>query len=296
MKKSNKIILTVIIILLMAMLVISGITLWNRHQQSKPVTADVSWYDESGEEFIITTVEQLYGFAQLSENYDFNNQTVKLGTDIVVNRGDAEDWRSNVPGRRWTPITGFFGTFDGQGYTISGIYGDSVVTSLGLFTDTKADCVIKDLKLVNSYFKNNTDKGTGSIIGIGGGTLESIYSDAIISSAGRYVGGLIGRVTEKGQNLISNCWFDGTITMNGADTYDVGGLVGAFNVSDAINTVEHCHSTADIACKGDRNGGIFGNVGNGSFVNLTDSMFNDSVVRIKVALKNMRSYRTLICR
>lgn len=277
MKKSNKIILALLMVLLVSALLASGIVIWNRRERATKVTGDISWYDESGEEFTITTVEQLYGLAQLSETYDFKGQTIKLDTDITVNEGNAEDWGKKAPERLWIPITGFAGKFDGQGHTISGIYGDSIITSLGLFTDTQKTCVIKDLKLVNSYFKNNNDKGTGSIIGFGGGELENIYSDAILSGAGNYFGGLIGRVTTKGENQITNCWFDGVIIMKGNDVSDVGGLVGAFTVEDALNAIQHCLSTADIECMGERVGGISGNIGSNSFLNLIDSMYTGSL-------------------
>lgn len=277
MKKRNKIVVALLSILMVSLLVITGVTLLMRHQRATAVTADVSWYDENGKEFTITTAEQLYGLAQLSESYDFKGQTIKLDADIVVNEGNAEDWVKTVPEKLWIPITGFAGKFDGQGHTISGIYGDSIITSLGLFTDTQKTCVIKDLKLVNSCFKNNNEKGTGSIIGIGGGKLENIYSDAVIVSAGKFVGGLIGRVIEKGENQITNCWFDGTITMKGANTSEVGGLVGAYTVEDAINAIQHCLSTADIECMGKQVGGIVGNLGSNSFLNLIDTMYTGTL-------------------
>ena len=277
MKKSNKIAVAVLSVLLLCVLVVSGIFLWKNYFQTTVVNGDVSWYDENGEEFTITTVEQFYGVAELSKTHDFKGQTIKLGADIEVNEGNAVDWSENVPEHRWIPINGFAGKFDGQGHTISGIYGDSIITSLGLFTDTQKGCVIKDLKLVNSFFKNNNDKGTGSIIGFGGGKLENIYCDAILKSSGKYIGGLIGRVTAKGENQITNCWFDGTITTKGTDSSEVGGLVGAFTVEDALNAVQHCLSTADIACHGVNVGGLCGNVGSGSFLNLIDSMYTGTL-------------------
>ncbi len=272
MKKGNKIVLAVLSAVLVCALIVSGIFLWKNRQYSQPVVGDVSWYTEDEKEFTITTVEEFYGMAELSKTYDFKGQTVKLGDDIVVNQGDAEDWAKKAPARRWIPITGFAGKFDGQGHTISGIYGDSVVTSLGLFTDTKDSSVIKDFRLENSYFKNNNDKGTGSIVGFGGGKIESIYSAAILQSSGQYVGGLMGRMNVKGENQITNCWFDGTITMNGIKASNVGGLVGAITEGNSINAIQHCLSTAHISCIGSNVGGICGNLGNGTLLNLIDTL------------------------
>ena len=273
----------VILVLCLAVLLIGGVLSGCHTEEPAPTSAveanwDISWYDENGTEFTISTMDQFYGLAELSRTRDFKGQIIKLGADIVINEGDASQWVDKAPEKLWTPITGFAGTFDGQGYTVSGVYGNSIVTSLGLFTDTQKGCVIKNLNLVNSCFKNNNDMGTGSIIGVGGGKLENIYSDAVLVSSGKYVGGLIGCVKTKGENQITNCWFDGTITMDGYDSGYVGGLVGAYAVEDAINNIAHCLSTADITCMGENVGGICGNVGSGSFLNLNDSMFTGTLV------------------
>ena len=282
MKKSKGIVIFLSVLCLIGVLMIGGIMLWSDNTVSEPEitvaeNVDISWYDENGKEFQLTTAEELYGLAELSKIYDFKGQTIKLGADIVINEGNASEWAKQAPEKLWNPIAGFAGTFDGQGHTISGIYGNSIVTSLGLFTDTQKGCVIRNLNLVNSCFKNNNDMGTGSIIGIGGGKLENVYSDAVLVSSGENVGGLIGCVKTKGENLISNCWFDGTITMDGYGCSKVGGLVGAYTIEDAINTIEHSLSTADISCMGENVGGICGNVGSGAFLNINDSMFTGTL-------------------
>ncbi|MBQ8804036.1 MAG: hypothetical protein IJZ53_10400 [Tyzzerella sp.] len=264
MKKEKKIIVLVFTVLLALAAVVGGLW-WMKN-------AKASWYDVNATEFTITTADELYDLAELSETYDFKGQTIKLGADIVVNEGDAEEWVEKAPRRRWHPISGFAGTFDGQGHSISGIYGDGIVTSMGLFTDTKKSSVIRDFQLVNSYFKNGNDKGTGSIIGFGGGTLESVYSDAIIEGSGQYFGGLIGKLTVKAENKVSNCWFDGTITMRGTESSYIGGLVGSIEVADAMNLIEHSLNTGDIVSEGNRVGGILGSVAKGGFLRLDDSM------------------------
>ena len=83
MKKSNKIAVAVLSVLLLCVLVVSGIFLWKNYFQTTVVNGDVSWYDENGEEFTITTVEQFYGVAELSKTHDFKGQTIKLGADSV---------------------------------------------------------------------------------------------------------------------------------------------------------------------------------------------------------------------
>ena len=263
-KKKPKNIIIFLIALLLLGAIIAGILLLGN--------AKKTWYDVEATEFTITTADELYDLAELSEIYDFKGQTIKLGADIVVNEGSAEDWGTTAPKRRWHPITGFAGTFDGQGHSISGIYGDGIVTSMGLFTDTKKSALICDFQLVNSYFKNGNDKGTGSIIGFGGGTLDSVYSDAIVEGSSQNFGGLIGKFTVKAENKITNCWFDGKLNVNGKEVMAIGGLVGAIEIQDAMNLIEHSLNTGEISSNGTRIGGICGSVAKSGFLRVDDSM------------------------
>ena len=120
---------------------------------------DISWYDQAGATFELTTPQQLYGFAYLSRSYDFRGQTIKLGADITINEGDAKTWGETAPEYNWTPIAWygnslskrFKGTFDGQGHTISGIYakGTENIDCVGLFGEIYHGAVVKDFKIVN---------------------------------------------------------------------------------------------------------------------------------------------------
>ena len=60
----------------------------------------VEWYNQTDPQFTITTVEQLYELADLSDFYDFKGQTIKLDADIVVNEGNAEAWAKKAPEKR----------------------------------------------------------------------------------------------------------------------------------------------------------------------------------------------------
>lgn len=123
-------------------------------------TADTSWYSDAETEFVLTTPEQLAGFASLVTNRTtFEGKTVKLGADMNLNgrrNGDTE-WiltgadpsaegysesavtvNSNLI---WQPIGGvyqencpeFWGTFDGQGHTVSNMCAVSDEKGVGFF-------------------------------------------------------------------------------------------------------------------------------------------------------------------
>ena len=204
-----------------ALLAILGIGFAIRSAIRAGNLAGIDWYDVNKKEFVISTEEELYEFATLSDYYDFEGQTIKLGADIVVNEGNAEDWNANAPEKKWQPITEFAGTFDGQGHSISGLYGKSSSMSMGLFSKTKKTCVIKDFSLLNSFFTNTTNNGLGSILGEGAGKITKVYSDAIIYGTGESNGGIAGLI--KDELTLKECWFDGQVS---ATQRSNGGMIG----------------------------------------------------------------------
>ena len=234
----------------------------------------ISWYNEDDLEFTITTQEQLYEFARLSDYYTFKNQTVKLGADIVVNEGNASDWEKDGPKKRWTPIRNFAGRFDGQGHTISGIYGKSNGSKMALFVDTDYNCTIKNVKLVNSYFETSGGRGVASFVSNGGGKLSKLYSDAIFSHKGEYCGGIASKVTN--QTSFDECQFDGKIELTQANT---GGIVDM--ISGGRVTMNHCLFSGQIVQDYDfaraKTGGLVGCIMKKATIILTDSLACGSI-------------------
>ena len=281
---------------MLALVILAGVSIWlavmknrttetNEKETAKKNKLDVEWYDENGKEFTITTADQLFEFSKLSTFYNFRGQTIKLGADIVVNEGNAADWENQIPERMWDGIGGFAGTFDGQGHTISGIccYGQLYSAmyrtkvdyyTAGLFRFTDKDCVIKNFKLVNSYFKNDVQYGAAAISSCGAGTFESIYTDAIVVSCRNFTGGILGRTRSDGDATIRNCWFDGEIRVEGNWGRYIGGIVGRVQEDDTC-TIEHCLNTgvvsSDLTNKGIQLGGLVGYCKQGT-VKISDSL------------------------
>ena len=278
MKKTRKITLIAIMaVLVLGLLGAGGYLLYNNYLAGQETgnLAGVEWYSEYEREFTISTADELFEFAKLSEFYDFKGQTEKLDADIVINEGNAADWAETVPARRWNPIVQFAGTFDGQGHTISGMYAVGHMESLAMFGSTQRGAVIKNFKLLNSFFKNNGDKGTGSILAKGGGTIDTVYSDAIVISTGWHSGGLVGTFTAAGSNKITNCWFDGTLTMEMEYGRYSGGILGTVNAIGGKNTVEHCLNSGTITTRATTNpciGGICGTVMTNGSLQLNDNL------------------------
>ena len=196
MNKNKKSIILICAIVLLALLSGLGIFFLTQRGDEKEVVeggievfdgyGDISWYDESRSEFTLTTKEELYGMARLSKSVDFYKQTLKLGADIVLNDGNAEDWSEDAPKHVWQPIDGFRGTFDGQGHTISGIYSKvkNVLKNygMGLFGCLEStDAKVQNLRLTDSYFTatNTGNQYIGSIAGWCKGTISNVYSNTI---------------------------------------------------------------------------------------------------------------------
>ena len=267
-----------VMVLILAVLVVlcglaTGIII-HRVQQAKIAKtlnkANITWYSEDEESFTISSVKELYDLAVLSDFYNFEGQEILLDADLVVNEGNAVDWAENAPEKQWFPIQGFAGTFDGQGHTISGIYGSGIGNSMGLFSDTHSKSKIKDFRLINSYFSSNGTQGVGAITSNGSGTFEKIYTNAIVVTNRYYAGGFIGRVDSGKESSvlarsskISNCWFDGEIRMTSGAARMAGGFIGGIAIGNV--RMEHCLSSGVINCSIEKEaygaGGFIGTVG-----------------------------------
>ena len=230
---------------------------------------DQSWYTVANglgeDEFIIATDADFYGLAEVVNNQTdlFKNKTIYLVSDIKVNEGYAHPndlkWTTeyaedgitkitNGTAREWNKIgsesTGkrFAGTFDGQMHSISGIYRNTNSSYIGLFGGTDSTAVIKNLRLLNSFFYTS---GTplGSIVANAMGEFNTIYSEAVLKSAGETVGGVIGSTSSSGGVTMTNCWFNGSLTNNTIAKNYYGGLIGRIQKT---STLSNCLNTGNI--------------------------------------------------
>ncbi|MDR2999987.1 MAG: hypothetical protein LBU89_01885, partial [Fibromonadaceae bacterium] len=202
--------------------------------------ADTDWYNASETEFTINTAAQLAGLAKLVTEGSGNNffgKTIRLGQNIVLNDTTGwANWEDDPPARAWRPIGGlgqyqgliyqFSGTFDGNGFVISGVYMDNTYGYYrGLFGYTNSAAIIKNLGVVASYIKANNQ--TGGLVGYNNGLVNNSYFIGTIVGAGYSIGGLVGY----NSGIINNSYSVGKVI--GGDNPGVGGLVGS-NTSQSI--------------------------------------------------------------
>lgn len=234
-------------------------------------SADTSWFNEDSEtkEATLTTPQQLAGMTQLNKlGKKFEGWTIRLGANLFMNAGNAEDWQTAAPANEWRPIRNFMGTFDGQGYSISGLYLNNPSeegTALFAFLN---GATIRNLGITNSLFLGTYEVASIAGYSTGSSRIENVYSDAILvtnsgTDAGARSGGILG-VASAGNTVLSACWFDGINMADGtADNKAtrVGGLVGKVSGTASL---EDCLFTGSLTGHS-QIGGLIGAVeGSGS--------------------------------
>ena len=119
---------------------------------------DDNWSQYNGY-YAIRNAKELYGFAELVTATQSPKQNAVLLADIVVNtdvsleNGATYTWTHMVKNPGYSAyIDGYGGTFDGNGYSISGIYCPSEKTNWGIFGSISGTGVVKNLVLKNSLF------------------------------------------------------------------------------------------------------------------------------------------------
>lgn len=110
-------------------------------------TEDTSWYDDDETEFHLYTAEELAGFSKLIKNKkDMTGKTIYLENDIVLNDvSNFDNWGEEPPENEWSSDLDFNGTFEGNGNTITGLYGKSFINNL------KENGIVNNLNIDTSY-------------------------------------------------------------------------------------------------------------------------------------------------
>ena len=126
----------------------------------------------------------------------------------------------------------FFGTFNGQNHTITGLFIDRDATSyVGLFGDLGIGSHVSNLHLIDCNITGYNF--VGSIVGKARSTIANCSTTG--DTYGHWwVGGLAGDITNEG--IITDCHSDANANGN----WDVGSFAGSNG-----GTVSNCHSTGN---------------------------------------------------
>ena len=191
-----------------------------------------------------------------------------LGSDIVVNTGDAKTWGTAAPQTVFErSMCAFNGQLDGKGHSISGLcikVSDATKDDrAALFHQINKGSTVKNLGIVNSYIElKSGDFGyvtSGTFAGRLLGNIEGCYSDAVVVGIGgtpktNTLGGIVGMVNENGVT-VKGCVFAGSVTSENAGA---GGIVGKINGGKTGVVISDCLNLGDVKTGFTRSGGILG--------------------------------------
>ena len=144
-----------------------------------------------------------------------------------------------------TGFTGFTGTFDGNGHTVT-LDITASTANVGLFSKLAGGAVVKNVITAGSVTVDHTNKKSyvGGIAGYANAyenpiLIENCKNTAAISGY-KAVGGILGQGTNTNGITIYSCANTGTIA--GANT-QIGGIAGSIT---ATATIESCYNTGDV--------------------------------------------------
>ena len=223
----------------------------------------------------ISTKEELYWFAD-QVNSGEPSVCAVLKADIAINA----DNRSEL----WTPIgkdgnNQYTGTFNGNGYTISGLHVDSNAEYVGLFGYVGSSGTIQNVRLEGGYISAKPSDSTvyaGGICGYNSGTITNCrntgevtvrdgynidvggvcgqnegriedshnagaVSGTAIASGFIYVGGVCGA---NGSSTITNCYNTGAVSGTTTGPAYVGGVCG---MNGSSSTITNCYNTGTVS-------------------------------------------------
>ena len=182
------------------------------------------WTDGGGES---GTAEDLGYFIQDDGSYTvYNANGLKewaeaVQSDLSLNCTLTED--INMTGKEWTPIGNSFqtynGTFDGQGYSITGLNASSLFGGIG------ESATVKNLQLVDVKL-NESGGATAGIVVNNYGTIMACSMTGEIS-AYSYTSG----IANFNLGTIVACWFSGTLKENegyGIVAFNYGTITACF--------------------------------------------------------------------
>ncbi len=213
--------------------------------------------------YIIQTAQQLAFFSRSVSlgTSSYENEYIKLANNIVLNdTSDWERWDTTAPVNKWTPIGsemfGFRGTFDGNGFTISGIYC-LASDHRGLFGYVYTGATVANVGVVNSYIKGASD--VGGVVGYAVScTVSNCYYTGTVTG-NRAVGGVVGYLNG---GTVSGCYNTGAVRVVAVDGNNdgIGGVVGYAISSPAqpASVINSCYNTGTITGTGNQTGGVAG--------------------------------------
>lgn len=228
--------------------------------------------------YVILNAEQLahLSFVVGGNDADYIGKYYKLGADILLNDGKIINDKGALVAdssklHKWTPIgnssVAFSGHFDGNGFSISGMFINTTSSHNGLFGNVSGS--VSNLTVENSWVTGG--KFTGGIVGLNIGTLENLKNKAAVIGNDDCTGGVVGKTAQKQyryNSVLKNISNSGIVVgkkivggVSGCATYatidglensaiiegeiQVGGVIGGIG-SSSENDIKNLKNTGDV--------------------------------------------------
>lgn len=228
--------------------------------------------------YVILNAEQLahLSFIVGGNDADYIGKYYKLGADILLNDGKIINDKGALVAdssklHKWTPIgnssVAFSGHFDGNGFSISGVFINTTSSHNGLFGNVSGS--VSNLTVENSWVTGG--KFTGGIVGLNIGTLENLKNKAAVIGNEECTGGVVGKTAQKQyryNSVLKNISNSGIVVgsknvggVSGCATYatidglensaiiegeiQVGGVIGGIG-SSSENDIKNLKNTGDV--------------------------------------------------
>lgn len=142
-----------------------------------------------------------------------------------------------------TGFTGFTGTFDGNGHTVT-LDITASTANVGLFSKLAGGAVVRNVKV------DGTVSGTEGVAGIAaqanGATISGCINCAEISATERHVGGIVGKLRG---GTVENCYNTGAISSSrDRKGVNLGGIAGYI---DSNGSVKNCYNSGTTSVTAD---------------------------------------------
>lgn len=207
--------------------------------------------------YLVSTAQDLNNMRNYLYQKDDNGDFILSSPNHFVQTNDISlanfDFNGDNAGN-FDPIgsdqTPFAGTYEGNGYTISGLYIDSANNNVGLFSNISSSGQIFGLSISSAQVQGASV--VGSIAGVNNGLIQYCFNDSTVigSNAGGIVGLNAGSILDSynsgdvsgsnnggiaGSNTgtISRAYNSGTISNGGGIAYQSDGII---SYSAFINT------------------------------------------------------------
>ena len=230
----------------------------NEFDSNSPISKDLDLmafiddYAIANNTYYVTSPEGLNAWAE----------AVKNNTNLDCTLCDDIDLNSTS----WTPIgtnyyNSYTGTFDGGGYTITGLIVTGSNKYAGLFGRIGSGGTVKNVVLKDVQIESDNQYGcVGGVAGNSDGNIENCSVSGSVS--GRHTAG--GVVGQQYSGFITMC--GSSVTVNG--TAEVGGVAGK---TDNGATLTACYATGNVTFERASTintfaGGVVGSNGSGSIL------------------------------